>query len=432
MRGGGELEPGWGAAVEALVEEVEGGLWAGGGNPLAGEQVNFTCMVTGSFGDEDTSDCRDKCDELVAGNCVCIQDHARGAGGPGRYKCFGAGKGGGGDSEGEGEEDPPDWEEDEEEDDDPGDPSGGGGDDPSEHPTMKFECDKGKGRGSTAGCRVENRRVSMDSMKFVWQAIPGGTTYEGKGEKYSSWEGTATETRTFKLEIIDKGRFWLMTDSVTVRARDWSLPTRSATEEYKPLPPIHEDTAVWGEYEWGGLDSLLDASQGSGPWEGSYYVSSQPAFGDEHLHVNEKFVGGPAYEIPEKKCGVPAGDSINIPDFNEKCGIWTALHNFRLQVVDHEHEHRKSLNRCIDAVNDDGRMAAVEAIVSTKSESAVEDDAEELWTDGVRAALAKAVETNQDDEYAEEASWWRVTTSTTWKLSYHGIAGHGGKDGCPQ
>ena len=32
--GEGELEPDWGAAVEALVEEVEGGLLAGG-SPLA-------------------------------------------------------------------------------------------------------------------------------------------------------------------------------------------------------------------------------------------------------------------------------------------------------------------------------------------------------------------------------------------------------------
>ncbi|MCE2398494.1 MAG: hypothetical protein J4F34_05530 [Gemmatimonadetes bacterium] len=59
----GELEPGYDAAlVDALVEEVETGLWAGDGDPLADfrEDYDFRCGGTGSY-DGDKQDCRAEC-----------------------------------------------------------------------------------------------------------------------------------------------------------------------------------------------------------------------------------------------------------------------------------------------------------------------------------------------------------------------------------
>ena len=102
----------------------------------------------------------------------------------------------------------------------------------------------------------------MDSMTFRWQAIPGEKVHEGRGKKYSSWDGTATESRKFLLEIREGKRAWLLTDSVTVRPRRWSLQERSAEWEYKPLPLSEEEDSVevWGTYDSGGLDSLLDTS----------------------------------------------------------------------------------------------------------------------------------------------------------------------------
>ncbi|MCE2398493.1 MAG: hypothetical protein J4F34_05525 [Gemmatimonadetes bacterium] len=306
---------------------------------------------------------------------------------------------------------------------------GGGGDDDEEHGGLSLECDKGKTRGTSAGCRVEaGRGRSLDSMAFQWQALPGGKFHEGRGEEYSSWDGAATENRKFWLEIAEGRRLSFLTDSVTVRPRSWSLQERSAVEEYEPLPLLGEDEEVWGIYEWGGLDSLLETSQGSGPWEGSYYVSSQPKFGDAWLHVNEKFVGDPAYELPREECGVPKGDSINIPDLNEECDIWTALDNFRLQVVDHEHEHQNSLNKCIRTVNSSARFEAVESIVG-ETGAAAQDSARIRWTDGLRPALDSAMATNQVNERSADAFWWR---RLSWVKANHGIKGHSGTDGCPQ
>ena len=103
--------------------------------------------------------------------------------------------------------------------------------------------------------------------------------------------------------------------------------------------------------------------------------------------------------VADPTCGVPAGDSLNIPDLNDECGIWSDLDDFRLQVLEHEEEHQNSLNKCIGAVNTDGRLAKIEAIVG-KTETAAEDSAKTLWTDGVRKALLRAEETNQGDEYS--------------------------------
>ena len=64
--GEGELEPDWGAAVDALVEEVGGGLWADGGNPLAdGDDDGFTCP--------DVKGCAEKCNGVEADSCFCAQ-----------------------------------------------------------------------------------------------------------------------------------------------------------------------------------------------------------------------------------------------------------------------------------------------------------------------------------------------------------------------
>ena len=250
----GELEPGYEEAlVDALVEEVGTGLWAGEGNPLADfrEDYDFRCGGTGSY-DGDKQDCRAECWMRGGGghrDCDC---YVRLDGSERGYRKFRPAEGGG-----EHEPRPPPR---------PRPPGliGGGGDDDEEeeHGGLSLECDKGKTRGTSAGCRVEvGRGRSLDSMTFQWQVVPGGKVHEGRGESYSSWDGTATEDRKFWLEIVEGRRMWMLTDSVTVGPRSWSLQERSADMQWVDSIPDHPK--AWGYYG-GGLPVRRHRGRGMG------------------------------------------------------------------------------------------------------------------------------------------------------------------------
>ena len=375
----GELEPGYEEAlVDALVEEIETGLWrdrpmTGDGNPLAyGDgDWDFRCGGTGSY-DGDKQDCTLECWIRGGGghrNCFCM---IRLDGGERGYCRFTTGGGGGGGGGGPGGGN--------------GRGGGGGGRDPGEEPYgVELECDKGKTRGTSAGCRVETE-LPMDSMRFDWRA--GNNTMEGSGEKYSSWDGTATEHRKFRLDIADGRRLWMLTDSVTVDARDWKLPERSA--DLKWVDKIPDYPKAWGYYQGGepSPDTLEGTTQGSGPWEGRYILSGKPTITAAAMYAhNDLKSGGPEYAIPDSVtiCGL-SGVSRSVYSLNDKCDLEQRVDDFRRYVDEHENGHQNSLNKCIKAVNTDGRLAAVEAIVE-ESAGAAEDSAEVLWTNGVYAAL---------------------------------------------
>ena len=104
-----------------------------------------------------------------------------------------------------------------------------------------------------------------------------------------------------------------------------------------------------------------------------------------------------------------------------------SLDAFRHLVVAHENRHETSLNERIDAVNTDGRLGKIEAIVG-KTEGDARDQAKTLWTGGLVGKLLKAAETAQGIDTArvwnwrEKRNWWfgAVTKS------------HDGTEGCPR
>ena len=142
---------------------------------------------------------------------------------------------------------------------------------------------------------------------------------------------------------------------------------------------------------------------------------------------NDLESGGPEYPLDEE-CGV-SGDSIGVYALNDKCSedYRRRVDVFRDWVVDHEHEHQNSLNKCIRAVNSDGRLAAVESIVE-ETEGAAEDEAKKLWTEGLVPALIDAKTTAQQGDSTNFMHW---RASGRWE--YGGKTGdHSGTDGCPQ
>lgn len=433
--GEGELEPDWGAAVEALVEEVEGGIWADG-SPLAyegdGNPNIFFCL--------DFHDCRGRCEQRLelleaqgqnAGGCVCILFDSTGDGNQDGVVCKAYARGGGGDG---GEVEVPEVDNSEEEEgEDPHDPGGrGGGNGKDRDPVLDVElvCDKNVVRGSTGGCRVEE---APDSAEYMWWLLGSSDVRRDLG---SSWSGIATEDRRIMVSVSSSRTASMLLGEVTVRPRWWKLEEQSADTVYVPF----SDDRQWGAYEGGAPspEKLEGTEQGTGPWEGTWILADrQPTITAATGYVSWDLESGEPlarYKLVHETCGLPRGDSIGVYDLNavdhEDCSNKAAIDDWKATVVAHEFEHENSLNECIDSVNDDGRLAEVEAIVSTKSEADAKDQAEKLWTKGLREKLLKAKRTAQEGE--ESPVIWEWRRDRQWKKHTVEFTGHTGTDGCPK
>ena len=231
-------------------------------------------------------------------------------------------------------------------------------------------------------------------------------------------------------DLTGPRQLWLLFDSVTVSPRKWKLDTLGA--DLKWVNSIPDEPKAWGYYRGGepSPDTLEGTTQGSGPWEGRYILSGKPTITAAAMYAHNDLdsAGGPEYSIPaaDTICGL-SGVSRGVYSLNDKCDLEQRVDDFRLYVVAHEHGHQNSLNECIEAVNTDGRLAAVEAIVED-SEDKAEKEAETLWTKELVPALAKAKETDQE---GHETDFWHWRWFGRWEKG--GRTGdHSGTDGCPK
>ena len=426
----GELEPDWGAAVDALVEEVGGGLWAGE-NPLADEDDDyFTCYGS----DQCDTECRLRMlKDENATSCVCAGPMGNR---PPWYTCkvggLNRGEDGGGDGLPE-PVDPPGPPDD-------GRPKGPGGrkgeptteeeEEEEKVRETKLVCDAGVTRGRTAGCEVETK-LETDIIEFHWTAKGESGRNTRSGDGYLSWEGTATEDRYFTVNF-NVGHYLVWLDgAVTVEPRGWSLPERSSDVEYTGF----NDRKQWGAYE--GADpspeTLEGTAAGTGPWAGTWILKEQPTITDAALYVSFDLESGSAlgrYKLVFKTCGLPRGDSIGVYDLNvvdhEDCDNKGNIDAWKTTVIEHERGHEASLNKCVKAAND-GRMAAIEAIVRT-DEEAVKKRAKKLWTDDLVGKLLDA--SKSDLEGAESPVIWERRSLGQWKKHTVEFEGHDGTDGC--
>ena len=263
---------------------------------------------------------------------------------------------------------------------------------------------------------------------------------------YASWEGTATGDRGVMVTILGKGdRAVLLVGGVTVSPRKWKLDTQEARSKPEWVDDIEGWPTAWGLYT-GGLPSpeeLKSTAQGSGPWEGTWILDGQPTITAATMYYHNDLDvdgDGPEYPIVDtidakviEECAVP--DSVvdaglvGVYPLNDICDYSARVDGFRTKVIAHEERHETSLNECIGTVNNDGRMAAVEAIVGKRAarEDRRQEAAWRLWTKGVAAPLFNARETAQGPESADI---WKYRPGP-WKYGLE-TKGHNGTDGCPQ
>ena len=306
-----------------------------------------------------------------------------------------------------------------------------------------LECDSEVQRGFHGGCEVRTQLLAYrDSLEFHWQSFEAAP--EPEWEQGPRWRGKATVDRKLAVHVIPpRGGMRVLSGKVTVSPRPWQLEERNARSKPKWVDDIPGWPTAFGLYK-GGVPrpTTLFVGEGSGPWKGSYYVSSTPSIADAEMYLHKDMAAdGPEYPIDPKKdsariayCkpNLDGYDSLGVYHFNAKCNEAhkRKIEDFRQKVIAHERRHETSLNECIRHVNRwGGLMAQIEKIVfdGLDGRSDVEKLAERLWTDSVYTALRNAKETAQG---AIIATIWDWRPGPTWN---YGVLtkSHIGTEGCP-
>ncbi|MCE2398301.1 MAG: hypothetical protein J4F34_04545, partial [Gemmatimonadetes bacterium] len=244
--------------------------------------------------------------------------------------------------------------------------------------------------------------------------------------------GVATTTAMIKVALSMEmiGESVVLEDVVIVTPRaGWSLQEQRARLQWVRGEPIGD--SAWGVYVggWPTPQTLAGTVPGSGPWAGSHILSvAPPTITATAMYAHRDLLSdGEPYPIPltDTICGL-SGSSVGVHNLNITCGYKRSLETFRDAVAIHEGRHQESLNECVRAVNTDGRLAAVEAIVGTFPGHA-EDQALTLWTNGLVPALLKAKRTAQGPVSGDIWHWRQFS-----KWRYGGkTVGHTGTEGCP-
>lgn len=279
-------------------------------------------------------------------------------------------------------------------------------------------------RGGTATCEIRTGNVNLNLLNVYWWSDLGLNEGQYGG---MTWGGVATETAMIKVSLSMEalGEAVILEQTVDVNPRIWtSLPTKNArlSPQWVNSIPGGAAKGVWGLYD-GAEPAGLWAAPGDGPWERSYYVSGTPSITAAvmYLHNDLKPEGRRrAYPIPaaDTICGV-SGRSVTLYSLNDTCGYKSRVDHFRGEVVAHEEEHEKSLNKCIERVN--RRLGDIEEIAGNLLK--VNGDMSALWTD----PLLDAAETAQGPMLA---SIWEYRPSGPWRSPVV-TNRHGGTNGCP-
>ena len=193
----------------------------------------------------------------------------------------------------------------------------------------------------------------------------------------------------------------------------------------------------WGSRDWGRYVayrmSSLDSGtiSGSGPWEGTSYLSSMPSglLAGDYLYAHpDLYSDGPGYPVPSNGLcdGQPDGDSANVFGVNGVCGSASALSSWRERVEWHERRHRDSYNQCVRSGGElQDKISELEAVFGLTAA----EDAEKIWNK-MKKILLRARKAGLGPETSPDGMWhWRRWK--LWTVLQATTKGHGGQWGCP-
>lgn len=235
---------------------------------------------------------------------------------------------------------------------------------------LRLVCDPSVQRGSEGVCKVisESDLISVESFTFNWSS-----SFGAQGTGYS-WRGIATETASI---TVTASTGWAQTDTIEVTARQWNPPSErlNIEEKYSELPRLRSSTSV-GFYRLIGSASAARAiSNGTGPWEGRFYLRSRPTIQGE-LHVAKDYdpssIDPPKYPLNGTLCpSVQQGNTISSANYlhvNSKCGTSSAFKGFRHEIIRHEKEHAAGHQQCLDSYTTTKIFIGLEKLTGTQQE----------------------------------------------------------------
>ena len=197
--------------------------------------------------------------------------------------------------------------------------------------SLTLDCAGGPGdvplpRGSTASCAASLERGNEDAGEAVFEWESNDTTWtDSSGTGASNWGGVATNTTDITVTVItgDEVKDTLSeTVTVSVEARKW---------------PFQYVSAPWGFSSQITSMALYDlplapstvppASEGSGPWEGQFYMASPPqAHPTIWIHSDYSGAAGPQEPGASNTCAAAANlASANLYKVNDACNRLSAM-----------------------------------------------------------------------------------------------------------
>lgn len=274
------------------------------------------------------------------------------------------------------------------------DPGGGGGGTETEADSVKFECDPDGDieRGSDVSCKVESSAV-LTNVRWTFSS-PNTNDNEASG---TTWGGTAVESGTLRITGSTGGvAFTAINHEITVNNRGWNWNGVSKLEwnnKQPPCVPWGPDHAGghWGKtegpppcHEWFDEDGYV-LKAGSGPWEGTHFVSEANAAVKIFAMMRPELLeGGPEYALVGDTALVNAcqanptlGSSVtqvSVYEANQVCTTVTDYSDAVTFVTNHEDQHLAAFRAVVSGHDIHGKWDNL--VGSSKSD--VNDMAEEI------------------------------------------------------
>ena len=314
---------------------------------------------------------------------------------------------------------------------DPDDPGGGGGGTQTDTLTVKLECDDPDGdveRGSNVTCTLSASESAATFSGLQWSFPKTGATQSGG----TSWGGRAVVSGTMQVTgLVNGTAFVPATADIAVSGRGWSwqsdmnvrwadIACAGVNASWKPAGSRWGAAMpdLCGDDFFNRGDDSFSVAEGTGPWDGQFYVSAANA----PVAVSAQLApvltsGGPKHPLAGEPDLVEACGSgvtkANEHYVNTKCLDISGYKRMVTVVEQHEQGH---LNDFAKVVGEHDIYAAWDAMVGT-SRSAVVKAAKEEATDA-QAEMERLAGLRDPPSYAGW-EWWLYRYGSYWDWAVH-------------
>ncbi|WP_423926771.1 hypothetical protein [Candidatus Palauibacter sp.] len=280
-------------------------------------------------------------------------------------------------------------------------------------------------RGWSGGCSVstQDSTVSLGDLTYAGETGAGAADTSGTG--LSSWNGTATSTRSLTVTISGPDiAAKTLNGVVTVSRRPWSIARSSQTAQYLTPP------GGWPGGDWGAFarhpGAFTTTTVSRGPWKGATYVTRtydvtelylHPDFLSNLLAPTYSTTGAVSAATLRRYC--PAGwtslgTSANLNEVNGDCGTSGPYNAWHGTTMAHEQRHEAKYNQCVVSRTVANLLEEIEELTgSDVSDLPMLVPRLNTVIDDGKAGPMDAEESGGDLWHHREVGFWTVGTASS-------------------